>query len=204
VSELTRTFFVWFAQSLYFFCFIPQVLNNFKRKSGTGLSDFFLLLYLNTYIPMMYYIFLLHLPWAYLVFCPLQMIATLVLIAQRLFYESCVSKKLLVLYLCNITFAFVFLPFLYINPILIANIGGWLMLLIGAVSQLPQVIKVYNTKSVEGFSLLFVLINGFAGFIEVSCAIVLKLPVQTILGSSRVVLMTCIFILQFWMYKYKS
>lgn len=177
---------IWFSMFLYTLSFIPQIWENYTRKSGTGLSDYFLLAYLNTYIAIIYYIFCLHLPLAYQVACLSQVLATLILIGQRLYYnhspESNFFKKI---YAANIVGAFIFVPFALICATFLGHIFGWISLILTLLNQLPQVIKIVQSKSVIGFSFMFVLIMAIAAGAEFYAAIKLDLPMQTVLSAAR-------------------
>lgn len=177
---------VWMAQLLYILCFVPQILENYNRKSGAGLSDYFLLAYLNTYITLMFYIFCLGLPAAYSVMCPIQGVATLVLIAQRLYYnnspDASFYKKI---YLANLLLPLIFVPFALLYPNPIGHAFGWISFIIILLNQMPQVVKVIRTRSVAGFSYMFVLIVALAAGTELYSALALGLPMQTILSAAR-------------------
>lgn len=192
---------VWLAMFMYTLCFLPQIIENYKLKSGTGLSDYFLLAYLNTYITINYYTFCLDLPLAYKIACPAQGIATLILIIQRLYYNhSDGSKTYGFIYITNLLVSLIFVPLAIINPIHTGHIFGWIAFILILLNQMPQVIRVIKTKSVAGFSYMFVLITGLAAATEIYSALALNLPLQTILSAARGLMYFAIFSLLFWMY----
>ena len=190
---------MWASMTFYFVCFIPQIITNFQRKSGSGVSEFLLLLYLNSYLFLMFYIFGLSLPLAYRILVPLQGLATLVLILQRLYYEPVL--RLIAMYAANIIAAACVIPLAIKNPIEIGSLFGWLAFAVILVNQLPQAIKVYREKSVAGFSFLFVAFTGLAAIIETAAAFAAPLPAQTQCIALRGVLMFVIFCWQFVLYR---
>lgn len=194
---------MWVAQLFYFVCFVPQIVTNFRVKSGTGMSDLLLAFYFNAYLFLLYYIFGLNLPMAYQVMVPLQTLATIILIVQRVYYaQGAESKRLLRFYLIN-TAAFVaILPFALQNPVAIAQPFGWLSFVAAFASQAPQVVKIHRQKTVAGFSFGFVFFLGIAAFIELTTAIMVQLPPQTLCSALRGLVMAGIMSLQFVQYRH--
>ena len=191
---------MWSSMTFYFVCFIPQIIKNFKLKSGSGVSEFLLLLYLNSYLLLMFYIFGLSLPLAYRILVPLQGLATVVLIVQRLYYEPVL--QLIALYAANIVAAASVIPLAIKNPVAIGSLFGWLAFAVILFNQLPQAIKVYREKSVAGFSFLFVFFTGLAAIIETAAAFAAPLPAQTQCTALRGVVMFVIFCWQFVLYRW--
>jgi uncharacterized protein with PQ loop repeat len=182
--------------------FLPQIIENYKIKSGVGLSDYFLLAYFNTYIALGYYIFCLNLPLAYKIACPAQGILTIILIGQRLYYNHSPESKFYgLIYLVNLLGSLIFIPIAIISPVHTGHIFGWLSFILTLLNQMPQVIKVLSTKSVAGFSYMFILIMAFAAGIETYTAVVLGLPMQTLLSAARGLVYFAIFSALFLLYK---
>lgn len=195
---------IWVAQFLYTICYIPQIAINYKLKTGKGLSDLFLLAYLNMFITLLFYAFCTGLPPAYKFFYPLQTAAMLVIIFQRLWYDNTSSAKAYwLMYAINIAIPLVLIPYAAGNCNVVGQVTGWTFFIISIISQLPLVIKIYSTKSVQGISFAFLLITGIAGMVEFYVALKLGLPIQTVLGASRVILFFIIFCIQFLLYKNK-
>jgi uncharacterized protein with PQ loop repeat len=193
---------MWVAQLFYFICFVPQIITNFRVKSGTGVSDLLLAFYFNAYLFLLYYIFGLNLPIAYQIMVPLQTLATVTLIVQRIYYaEKQESKRLLRLYLINTAVFVAILPFALHNPLSIAETFGWCSFFAAFASQVPQVVKIHRQKNVAGFSFGFVLFLGLAAFIELTAAIIASLPVQTLCGALRGLIIAGIMSLQFRRYR---
>jgi uncharacterized protein with PQ loop repeat len=192
---------VWLAQILYTICFIPQIWENYTVKSGKGLSDYFLLAYLNTYVTLIYYVFCLGLPLAYKVLNPLQCAATIIVIIQRLYYNNSPGSKFYRnIYVINIFGSLLFLPLAYCYPSIIGHVFGWISFFIILLNQMPQVVKLIRTKSVAGFSYLFVLITTVAALTELYAGLMLGLPMQTVLSAARGLLYFSIFTVLFLMY----
>jgi uncharacterized protein with PQ loop repeat len=199
---LSPQILVWLAMSLYTLSFLPQIIENYQIKSGSGLSDYFLLAYLNTYIALIYYIFCLNLPIAYKIACPAQGIATLILIGQRLYYNHSPESKFYgSIYLANLVGSLIFIPLAIMNPTHTGHIFGWISVILTILNQMPQVLRVISTKSVAGFSYMFILIMAFAAGIETYIALALGLPMQTLLSAARGLVYFAIFSVLFLMYK---
>jgi uncharacterized protein with PQ loop repeat len=192
---------MWAAQIFYFACFVPQIFTNFKRKSGDGISELFLFFYLNTYGFLLFYTFGLNLPVAYKIFIPLQGIATLILIFQRLYYDRSNTKKLGIFYTFNFLLFLAVVPYALKNPASLGALFGWIAFLFVVSNQLPQVFKIYKEKSVLGFNYLFVFFTGLAALIETLTAFSVGLPVQTKVMALRGVILFLIFSCQFRAYK---
>jgi uncharacterized protein with PQ loop repeat len=193
---------MWIAQIFYFICFVPQIIDNFRVKSGRGISELLLIFYLNSYLFLLFYIFCMNLPWAYKIMVPLQALATVILILQRLVFDNSSSvKSAWFLYAANVVMFFFFIPYALKNPLGIGSAFGWFFTTVASVAQLPQVVKVFQEKSVVGFSFLFVLFTGVAAMIEFAAAVLAHLPMQTLFSAFRGIVIFLIFCSQFWMYR---
>lgn len=193
---------MWVAHIFYFSCFIPQIITNYRNKSGTGVSELFLLGYLNAYFFVVVYIFCMNLPLVYKIMAPLQGLAAFVLILQRLYYDKHPKRKqVLALYGTNLAGFAVMLPYAYANPLPVGWLFGWINFVLFALNQLPQVVKIHRQKSVTGFNLLFVIFNGCAALFETVAAYIAQLPIQTILSGVRGIIYSIIFCWQFMKYK---
>jgi uncharacterized protein with PQ loop repeat len=192
---------LWLAQFFYFIGFIPQLITNYQIKSGKGLSDLFLLAYFNAYATLLFYIFCLDLPTAYKIFVPIESVAVVILIFQRLYYDrSARSKWLCVMYSLNTLLMLAIIPAALLYPHSIGHAGGWINTVIFGVSLVPQVLKIHYEKSVEGFSFFFVLLIGIAGIIECAASFICGLPFQTTISAFRVIVFFIILCIQFLMY----
>lgn len=201
-SIFEPAFLIWVAQFLYFICFIPQIWTNYALKSGKGLNDLFLLAYLNMMMALLFYAYCLQLPPAYRVMYPLQTFAVVILIFQRLYYDKFEEARYYWFsYAINLLVPVVLIRYAMSDYIATGNISGWIFFMLSIVNQLPLVIKIASTKSVQGISFAFLLITGIAGIIEFYVALNLGLPIQTIIGSGRVIVFFIIFCIQFLLYQ---
>lgn len=178
-------YFLLFSQFLYMTCLLPQVITNYRVKSGSGLSDLFAIGYLNGHFAQLFYVYCLSLPLGYKIFVPIQLSIVCTLIFQRLFYDHFVHKKLLIFYLCNTLCAIALIPIACKIPALCGTAHGWFAMIIFSLSQLPQLYKLFSERSVRGFSFLFVLVMGCGSFLELTGSLILGLPIQTIFNAVR-------------------
>ncbi len=149
----------------------------------------------------MFYIFGLHLPMAYKIIVPLQGIATLILIGQRMYYDPAEFNRTWLWYISNMLFFVFIIPYALKEPFLVATHFGWITFVLSLVNQLPQVFKIYHEKSVVGFSFLFVAFTGFAAVIETLAAFAAHLPIPSCVMALRGVVLFVIFSGLFWMYR---
>jgi len=193
---------MWLSLIFYWVCFFPQILTNYRAKMGAGISEFMLLGYLNSYLFLLFYIFCLPLPFAYRLMVPLHALATVIIIGQRLYYDSSpVSVRLRWVYFLNILIFLLIIPVARKHPLLIGATFGWCNFILSALNQLPQIVKIHRSKSVVGFSFLFVLFTGLAAALETIVAMVVGLPAQTMVNAVRGVILFLIFCVQFWFYR---
>lgn len=193
---------MWAAQIFYVLCYIPQIIKNFQSKFGRGISDLMLLGYYWCMVAVLYYVFLCDLPLAYRLLPPLQMVAIIVLILQRLLYEPFAqTKQYWFLYGGSVCLSLAVMPMALKNVLWFGWLAGWVMFIIACVYQLPQIIKIFRQKSADGFSLFFVIFLLAASFIELVTSALLGLPTQTLFTAFRGVVVCLIWLGQFWMYR---
>ncbi len=178
-------YFLILSQLLYMVCLLPQVVTNYTVKSGTGLSDLFAIGYLNGHFAQLFYVFCLDLPMGYKIFVPVQFSIVLILIFQRLYYDRFVNRTLTIFYAVNIVCALALIPVACRIPLICGVAHGWLALIIFSLSQIPKIYKLYSTRSVQGFSFLFVVVMGCGSVLELAGAMILGLPTQTIFNAVR-------------------
>ena len=202
INPLIIDVFLWIAQFLYFACFIPQIVTNARLKSASGVSTGLLLAFFNGYGTFYLYSYPIGLPLAYQLLAPLQGVALVILIIQRFWYDQTKTIKWpLIGYTLNTLFFLVCIPFVIKQPELLSGIFGWISFVLFLICQLPQTIKVYHEKSVQGFSYGFVFIQGIAAMLETVGSFVGGLPVQTCMMALRGVALFVIFSIQFALYK---
>lgn len=193
---------MWAAQLFYVLCYIPQIIINYKKKSGRGLSELMLIGYFNGLVVFTFYSFLCNLPFIYKLSGVLQIIAVVILVGQRLYYDDySVAKPYWILYGSNVIGSLIIIPVGLQNPAYFGWLAGWIMVIVSGVNQIPQIFKIFREKSVIGFSLLFVGFFLIAALIEFTTAIVVGLPIQTIVSSLRGITIGLIWIIQFWLYR---
>ena len=178
-------YFLILSQLLYMICLLPQAITNYRVKSGTGLSDLFAIGYLNGHFAQLFYVFCLSLPLGYKIFVPVQFSIVLILIFQRLYYDHFANRALTFFYLANIACAFALIPVACKIPLICGVAHGWFALVVFSLSQIPQIYKLYSTRSVQGFSLMFVVVMGCGSVLELAGALILGLPAQTIFNAVR-------------------
>ncbi len=192
---------MWAAQICYVLVYIPQIITNFKQKSGKGLSELMIFAYFNTMVAVLYYVFASNLPMAYKICCPLQIFALIVLIGQRLYYDDFKqAKPFWFLYSGNMMASLFFIPLTIQDPIGVGCFAGWTMFAFSLVNQLPQVVKIFKHKSVVGFSFFFAGFSFMAALVELATAWFVGLPIQTLLSALRGIVIGAIWFGQFWLY----
>ncbi len=193
---------IWVSQFLYLSCFFPQIMTNFRERSTHGLSDLFLFGYFNAYVAYMYYVFCLSLPFGFKVMTIAQMTALTILILQRMYYTSAYGMPhFKQIFLANTALFLGVFPFAMNNPQFVGDMGGWALVTIFSVTPLPQIFKVFREKSVSGFNIKFILLLLAAASLEVFVALVLNLPLQTLLCAAKSFVVYGIIIFQFWLYR---
>ncbi|MCB9493749.1 MAG: PQ-loop repeat-containing protein [Epsilonproteobacteria bacterium] len=202
LKQFITNYCIWICWAFYVACFFPQITTNLKLRSAAGLCDFFLLGLFNGYWTTLYFVFGCGLPTAYKVFVPLGLLAITTMIAQRLYFDwAAIESSKRRLYGLSFLCPILFLPAMYQSPYQWGMIIGWVNVIVASVNQIPQVVKIFRTRSVSGFSLGFVLITGIAACIELSTALFLELPVQSMLCGLRGIAVCLIFCLQFALFR---
>ena len=205
VSSLNYIVFLlipWIVNFFYFVGLFPQIYLNYKSKSTQGLSDLLILGYFDGYLAYFIYAYFFEFPIAYRMLLPVAVLASLVLIYQRFFYQrDGLGKSNNYIYYINFLLMIFFGIFLYLLPMKAANIAGWISTAIWYLYLIPQVIEIYLRKTVKGFSFLLVLFVGLGGVADFSVAILYSLPIQIILIGLRGIAFFFIFAAQFWIYR---
>lgn len=205
MMNLVITGFSWVALAFYFGCLIPQIIENYRLKSTRGLSDFSLYLFYLAHVSLYFYTFLTPLPLAYKTIAPWQSTAMVVIMAQRLYYGGISTDKFYSFVVIGTTIlAIVSIPLAFWVPGLIGCITGWICVVAFLVQPLPQVIKMFQECSVEGFSFNFVLLRNIAVASEFMFAVLHGVPIQTFVMVSIAAIFQVLFCVQFWLYGKKS
>jgi uncharacterized protein with PQ loop repeat len=195
----------WVALIFYALSLIPQMIKNASLKTTQGLSSLSLIAYFFGYGTNLTYIYALSLILPYKIIVPIEFFFMLIIISQKFYYEGLLRDKAffysilitsIIIVLC-IIFAFHYTFF-------IGSLCGWISLFCFIAHPIPQVIKNYRRKSVEGFSFGFVTLLAIAVTCELIVAIIKKLPPQTFGCSLKGLFFYIIFCYQFWLYKGKE
>ena len=193
---------LWLAQFFYLACLLPQIFTNYHQKSGMGVSSLLLIGYLNAYLFLLFYVFFIDLPPAYKFLVPLQTVATICLIMQRIYYDnSPQTKKYWFAFGANLMAFVLFLPYALAHPLIVGISFGWINFVLSVANQLPQILKIHREKSVVGFHFLFVAFTGIAALLEISASFITYLPPQTRVNAVRAIVLCLIFCWQFRCYK---
>jgi len=167
-------------QSLYCYANFPQIVANYRNKSASALSDFYLILLFNTYSMLLFYFFCLTQPVSYRLSIAVQFLTTATLVGQRLYYHRDEWWRwVMACYNVNTGFFLGFIPWACYYPVSTGNAAGWIALGLILVNRIPQIFHFYRTKTVEGFSPLFLVAFGAAGLMEMVIVLVYHLPIQT-------------------------
>jgi uncharacterized protein with PQ loop repeat len=192
---------IWVSLSLYFFALLPQIVLNYRLKSGTGLSDLYLWAFFSGYITEIFYVFFLDLPLPYKVFVPLGAVCIAFMVGQRFYYGGDHLRRLAVLYSATMVALICTTPLMIRNPLAVGHVTGWIATIVWSVYQLPQMVKIYRTQSVRGFSFTFATVCGIASMLELGVATILPIPVQTQVNAVRGILYYIVFLVQFFLYR---
>lgn len=190
----------WITNTVIFLAYVPQIRIVHRLKSTSGISDFVILGSLCGFISGLYYVYGCNLPYQYKLFAPVYPAAVLYLVSQRIKYNPLNLKRFTRL------FSFIMIVGIGLIPLFLAypkNVGlaaGWASTIIWGVYLIPQVLKIYSSKSTEGFS--FILVSCFAlnALIEAVVAIHLNFPPVTLVNNARSLFIYLIFCVQFWLY----
>lgn len=180
---------------------LPQIILNYRSKSTKGLSNIFLAIYFTGYVANLLYVYGLSLPIVYKITASLSFLFVSILIFQYFFYNKYKVTFRLILLFCVaflLFFLLVILDIYFFNSI--GNLFGWLSFIVWFVYLLPQMFRIFLKKSVEGFSLSFVVSGLIGNLLELIAVFVLRLPIQSFFITSRGLFLYSIFCLQFWMY----
>jgi len=188
----------WFIQGIFWVGLVPQVIKNFNQKSVNGLSSLMLFGYFNGYLATTYYSYCLDLPLAYKVITPLSLATVSIMLGQHFFYDGKFNS--MIYYLISILIAISFIPIAIKHTNFVGNLFGWTSMTIWMTYQIPQVAKIYSTRSVVGFSFFLILVNGLGNLSEVVLSSLLGLPIQSVLSGIRGMMISSIFMMQFFLY----
>ncbi len=200
---LLANFFILLANIVFILSLFPQLHLNYKIKSTKGLSDIFILASLNGQFSYLVYAFIEDLPFIYRVINPIYAFLLLIIIFQRFYYSdgSVKDKNILRIYLFNILVLIYVAYLIFTGMTSLGYLLGWIPVGIGLWKKVPQMFKVYRSKSVYGFSLFFIILSLVSYTFETSAALMLNLPKPVLLNDFRGFFVNFVFLFQFWIYK---
>ena len=202
---------LWIINVVYFIAIWFQIYCNYKRQSVKGLSDLMLFGYLAAYVAQTFFIFTTDFPISAQFMVPLSMWAVVMMVVQRFMYSfgKGYIQTFVGSYMVFLTIVVCCVPLAYHYPDQVNYYSGWAATFLWALFPIPQMIKMYQTKSTEGFSFSFVLIMTLGGVFEFISSIILRLPLPMMITIVRSFLCNLIFCIQFYLYnkpqkKYKA
>ena len=191
----------WAALFFYFACFIPQIIENYRIKSTRGLSKYSMVAYFFGYFAVIYYIFCLDLILPYKIVVPMEFAAMAVIVGQRFYYDGLFTDMTFFYGILGSTiFTLMLAPVAFYYPMTVGAVCGWLSLALFIAHPIPQVVKNFRERSVEGFSFGFVTLLAIAVTCELIVALVRGLPLQTLCMALKGLFFYIIFCVQFWLY----
>lgn len=192
-------------QAIYCSSLVPLVLENYRLKTARGLSDALVMLFFNSFLVLFFYFFCLRLPFFYCMSSLVQLGLTLIMIAQRFYYDDFPYKKKLAWgYWINVMVILCMIPFAVTMPLLVGHAAGWIGVVLIISTRIPQIIKIQKERSVEGFSYFFALLIGMASVFEMAIVIAYKLPLQSLATSGSAFISFLIFTWQFYQFAWKK
>lgn len=191
---------MWVVLFFYVACFVPQIIKNYQLRSTQGLSQAAIFTFFVAHTYLLFYTFLNNLLLPYKIVAPLQFLGISIIVAQRFYYHGLSNKLFLCGTLGAMLSAFFCMPFIWFNPVLMGNLAGWIAFSFFTLQPIPQIIKIYQEKSVKGFSFGFVTLIGFAASFECIIVLIKGLPVQTLMMTIRSMVVYLVFCIQFWLY----
>ncbi len=126
------------------------------------------------------------------------------LVVQRFYYDG--VRKSIPFVLAIVASLLCVIGVLFLVPAhgqLIADIGGWAAFTLFTVSQIPQIIKIFKSKSTYGFSFGFVTIFAMAQVCELVGGLIEKVPAATIVMCVRGLAIYLVYVYLFVKYRKK-
>ena len=189
----------WVPALVYFSAPWMQVIKNFFRGTARAVSHRMLFVAAIGSVSKLLYNYFLWLPFAYRFMRPFTLLALGVLVWQSYRYtESAVTQRRTVLAYMSLALFVASLILCGIwMPSFIGHGAGWISFIALSVYQAPQVWKNYTRKSVEGLSFAYLTLLCVGAILEIVVAVIMGLPVQSVLNGLRGILYYSIFCYQF-------
>lgn len=196
----------WVPALVYFSAPWMQALKNFFRGTSRAISHRMLFIAAIGSITKLLYNYFLWLPFAYRFMRPLTMIALAVLIVQsfRSAETPQLKHRIVLAYtaLASVTAGLILWGIW--TPSFVGHGAGWVSCVAFSVHQLPQMWKNYTRKSVEGLSFAYLTLLCVGAILEIVVALIMGLPIQSVLNGLRGVVYYSIFCYQFVHYSKES
>ncbi len=177
---------IWVSLLLYSGSFIPQIVVNYQIKSARGISDMFIWCYCNGYWLMLLYVFLQPFAYPYRIMVPIETGFMMVLLGQRLYYDGLKkSPGFNLAIIASFVAIFGMLYFVPVHQQLVANITGWISFVAFAINPVPQLIKIFRTKTTFGFSFWFASLTAAAQVFELVGGVIECVPIPTLAMAVR-------------------
>lgn len=195
---------LWISLIFYGACFVPQLITNYRIKSTCGMSDWFIWCYFNDYFCILMYIWCQPFALPYRIMVPIEVGLMIFLLLQRFYYDGIRKSIPFTLAIgASLVWMAGVLMLVPKYPQLIADIGGWAAFTLFTVSQIPQIMKIYKSKSTYGFSFGFVTIFALAQVCELIGGLIEKVPAATIVMCVRGLAFYCVYVYLFAKYRSK-
>jgi len=196
--------FSWIFNITYFILYGFQIFHIFKKKSVEGLSLLMFIFIFSGNLMLAFQAFIFDFPISYKILIPMLVFELLILLIQ--FFSFKVKIRGLIIKFLLVS-SFVCLGscyFIFYSPIIVGVIAGWLTIFFGTVAQLPQIYKIYNSKSSVGLSSVFMHLLGLTSILECFTSLVLNVPIFLKINGVRVILVFLVFYFLFLKYREKN
>ncbi|MGD1997429.1 MAG: PQ-loop repeat-containing protein [Candidatus Dependentiae bacterium] len=196
----------WIPALVYFSAPWMQALKNFFRGTAQAVSHPMLFIASVGSVARLLFVFFLWLPLAYRCVRPLTLAALFFLVFQSYWYteDAPLRRRIIIAYtaLASVTAALVLWGIWM--PSLIGHGAGWVSFVAFSVHQVPQMWKNYRRKSVEGLSFAYLTLLCIGATLEIVIALIMGLPIQSVLNGLRGVAYYSVFCYQFVHYSKES
>jgi len=195
---------LWIPFSIYYLASVPQIVTNYKNKSAEGLSFRMVFFDYVGAISTTIYTFLLMLPLACRVMEPLTALNIGIMAVQGYIYTKHKNfrRNIVIVYGLLHLFCIAMLVLSLWHRAWVGNAMGWISMGIQCFTQLPQVLKNYRRRSVQGLSFLYMSMLGIAGMMEAGIGVMLAMPIQSVLNGLRGVFYYAVVCWQFYRYRH--
>lgn len=197
---------IWFPPMINIFAISCQVGLSARLRSVQGVSTYMLVLRFIAASSQVLYLNFLNMAFGYRVMIMPQWFLLCVMLYQQIrFAETRRSAQLVVISSVSIFVTWIIAIMVgFSYPDLIGHAGGWLMVMLGTITQLPQIFRNWRRKSVKGYSKKYVIFSVSAYAFDLTLAAIIGVPIQTYITYGRAISYRMIELLQFSWYDKKS